>query len=270
VLPLWRDEVVVYLAPQRVAVTRLQRGFGQRVVASRHCDVPNGHAGDATAAFACLAELLTDSQWQDAAVRVVLADSWVRYGLVPAPAVALDADGRLSHARYVLADTFGDSLSDWTVTLTDVPPGKPYLACATPAPLRVELEDVLAAAQLKLVSLQPQLVVSFNAWRGHLPTDECWFVSLDERSLAAVHVVDGIWTRVHTARLSSEWTIELQRLRAFGRFTQASFGAGRLWVDAPLDMRSIGRAALPELEWLEPDARLANLPAFNVLQRVAA
>ena len=268
-LPLWRDEVVVYLAPQRVALTRLKRGLGCSVLASRQCEVVNGQAGDPAGAFACLTDLLTDSQWQDASARVVLADSWVRYGLVPAPAVSLDADGRLSHARYVLADIFGDSLADWTVTLTDVPPGKPYLACATPAPLRTELEDVLSAAQLRLTSLQPQLVVSFNAWRRHLPTEECWFVSIDEGSLAAVQVVNGSWNRVHTARLSAQWTVELQRLRAFGRFTEASFGGSRLYVDAPLTMRTQGREALPELDWLEPDDRLAKVPELDLLQRVA-
>jgi len=269
VLPLWRDEVVVYLAPHRVALTRLKRGLRSRIIASRQCDVANGSVGNPAASFACLTDLLTDSQWQNASARVILADSWVRYGLVPAPAVTLDADGRLSHARYVLADIFGDSLAEWTVTLTDVPPGKPYLACATPEPLRAELEGVLSSAQLRLTSLQPQLVVSFNAWRRQLPTDECWFVSIDEGSLAAVQVVDGIWNRVHTARLSAQWTVELQRLRAFGRFTEASSGGSRLFVDAPLNMRTQGREALPELDWLEPDARLSRVPEFDLLQRVA-
>jgi hypothetical protein len=112
-------------------------------------------------------------------------------------------------------------------------------------------------------------VVSFNAWRRQLPTDACWFVSIDEGSLAAVQVVDGIWKRVHTARLSAQWTVELQRLRALGRFTEASSDGSRLFVDAPLNMRTQGRAALPELDWLEPDGRLSRLPEFDLLQRVA-
>jgi hypothetical protein len=35
-------------------------------------------------------------------------------------------------------------------------------------------------------------------------------------------------------------------------------------------MRAEGRAALPELDWLEPDARLERLPEFSLLQRVVA
>ncbi len=268
--PQWRDEVVAYIAPRRVALVRIGRGLRPRVVASAESVVSGGHAGDPRPAFAALAELLADSLWQDASARVVLADPWLRYGIVPAPAVRLDADGRLSHARYVLADAFGDTLADWSITLTDVPPGRPYLACATPAPLRLELEDLLAAARLRLTSLQPQVIVAFNAWRHRLPAGESWFVTLDEGSLAAVQVIDGEWRRVHTARLSSDWTVELQRLRAFGRYTESQSGAGQLFVDAPLSMRAEGRAALPELDWLEPDARLERLPEFSLLQRVVA
>jgi hypothetical protein len=270
VLPQWRDEVVAYIAPHRVALARINRGLRPRVVASVESTLESNPAANPQAAFARLAELIADSQWQHAAARVVLADAWVRYGIVPAPAVNLDADGQLSHARYVLADHYGDTLSDWSITLTDVPPGRPYVVCATPSPLRSELSDVLAAAQLSLISLQPQLVVSFNAWRTRLPADESWFVSIDEGSLAAVHVVGGEWQRVHTVRLSSDWTVELQRLRAFGRYTESQAGAGQLYIDAPVSMRTDGRRALPELGWLEPDARQERMPVLNVLQRVVA
>jgi len=270
VLPLWRDEVVAYIAPHRVALARIRRGLRRRVSASIEADIDAAHAGDPQAAFARLAELLADSQWQNAHARVVLADAWVRYGIVPAPAVALDADGRLSHARYVLADQFGDTLSDWTMTLTDVPPGRPYLVCATPTPLRTELQDILSAAQLTLTSLQSQLVVSFNAWRRRLPSMEAWFVSIDAGTLAAVHVVNGNWSRVHTVRLSADWTVELQRLRAFGRYTETHAGSAPLFIDAPIAMRAEGRRALPELEWLEPDSRQEGMPMLNLLRRVVA
>jgi len=270
VLPLWRDEVVAYIAPHRVALARISKGLRPRVSATVEATIDGAQTGNPQAAFARLAELIADSQWQNANARVVLADAWVRYGIVPAPAVALDADGRLSHARYVLSDQFGDTLSDWTITLTDVPPGRPYLVCATPTPLRTELEDVLAAAQLTLFSLQPQLVVSFNAWRDRLPSAEAWFVSVDTGTLAAVQVVNGDWRRVHTVRLSSDWTVELQRLRAFGRYTETNIGSAPLFIDAPISMRADGRRALPELEWLEPDGSQEGMPMLNLLRRVVA
>ncbi len=267
-LPLWRDEVVIYFAPNRVALTRVTRGIRSRVVATRHCEVTGGSAGNPSAALACLSNLLTDDQWHGASARLIVADTWVRYGIVPAPVVKLDEDGRLSHARYVLADTFGDSLSDWVITLTDAPPGRTYIACAIPTALHAELEDVLLSVQLKLTSLKPKLVAAFDIWRKNLPFAEYWFVSLDEGSLAAVQITDGEWRRVHTARLGKEWPVELQRLRAIGRYTETSSGGGQLFVDATRSMRVTGMEALSDLTWLEPSTRQEGMPEFDLLQGV--
>jgi hypothetical protein len=270
VLPLWRDEVVAYVAPDRVALVRLNRGLRPKVVASVEVGIGADSARQPQTAFARLAELLTDTQWQNASAQVVLADYWVRYVIVPAPAIALDADGRLSHARYVLADQFGDAVSQWTVTLTDSPPGESYLACAMPSALPTEIGDVFSAANLTLKSLRPKLVVSFNAWRQRLSGDESWFVSLEEGSLAAVQIVAGHWHRVHTMRLPSDWVIELKRLKAFGRLAEERSGAGQLMIDAPTNMRELGQRELPELDWLEPDQRQEALPMLQLLKRVNA
>jgi len=93
---------------------------------------------------------------------------------------------------------------------------------------------------------------------------------VDTGTLAAVQVVNGDWRRVHTVRLSSDWTVELQRLRAFGRYTETNIGSAPLFIDAPISMRADGRRALPELEWLEPDGSQEGMPMLNLLRRVVA
>jgi len=254
VSPLWRDEIAIYLAPRKLALVRRARGLKPRVVAATVLAVPAGAVGDIGPVVARLADVLTEPTWHDAAARVVVADhSWARYGIVPWPATRLDAAGRLTHARYVLGDTYGEAVADWAVTLADTPPGHSYVACAMPATLRSALEDTLAPARLALVSLQPQLIVAFNAWRHRLPADDTWFVSLDDGLLSAVHLSNGAWDRVHMARLSPDWSVELERLQAFGRLTRAAGALGRMFVDAPAWMHR-GAAASDGLEWLEEDA----------------
>lgn len=266
----WRDEVVAHVAPHRVALTRIRRSLRGHAAQVQSSAVADGQAGQIAPAIECLRSLLSDSSFQDATVRVILGDAFVRYGVVPAPAVKLDADGRLSHARYILADLYGDSLSDWAITLTDAPPGQAYLACAMPSALKTDLEEALLAARLQLTSLQPQLVCAFQAWRRQLPADAGWFVTMDERTLTAVQLQDGEWRRIHTARLRDEWCPELQRLRALGRYTAAPDGDGRFYVDAPAAMRSFGREAMPDLDWLEPTARLAASAELLLLERTSS
>ena len=267
--PLWRDEIAIYLAPRKLALVRRARGVKPRVVAATELAVPEGTFGDIGPVFARLADVLTERTWHGAVARAVVADPWARYGIVPWPATRLDAAGRLTHARYVLGDSYGETVVDWAVALTDTPPGHPYVACAMPASLRSTLEDTLAPARLELVSLQPQLIVAFNAWRHRLPADDTWFVSVDDGSLSAVHLSNGAWDRVHMARLSPDWTVELERLQAFARLTQAAGAVGRMFVDAPAWMRSVAGAS-DGIEWLEGDGDGTQAHELALLQRVFA
>jgi hypothetical protein len=252
VSPLWRDEIAIYVAPRRIALARRARGVRPRVIAETEVAVLAGTFGDVGPVIARLADVLSEPTWQDATARVVVADSWARYGIVPWPATRLDAAGRLTHARYVLGDAYGEAVADWAVTLADGPPGRSYVACAMGAALRSALEATLAPARLSLVSLQPQLVVAFNAWRHRLPAEDTWFVSVEDGSLAAVHLTDGAWDRVHMARLSPDWSVELERLQAFGSLIRGAGARGRMFVDAPTWMRR-GAAANAGIEWLEEE-----------------
>ncbi|HEX9052947.1 MAG TPA: hypothetical protein VF841_20630 [Anaeromyxobacter sp.] len=267
--PRWRDEVAIYLAPRKLALVRRARGLRPRVVAETELTVLAGNAGGIGPVLSTLADVLTDPTWQGAAARAVVTDHpWARYGVVPPPPARLDAPARLAHARYVLGDAHGDAVADWAVTLADTPPGRPCVACATPATLRTALEDTLAPARLTLVSLQPQLVVAFNAWRRRLPADDAWFVRVDDGALSAVHLSHGAWDRVHLARLSADWSVELERLEALGRLTRPAGAEGRMLVDAPAWMRR-GAAARTGIEWLdEGDGEASHVCAL--LRRMAA
>jgi hypothetical protein len=258
VSPLWRDEVVIYFAPRRVALARRARGLRPRTVSETEIAV-DGHSSDFEPTMTRLEDALAEPMWRHAAVRVIIADSWIRYGIVPWPATRLPDDGRVSYARYVMAESYGDIVSDWHLSLSDTPPGFSYVACAMPVSLRTRLQGALAEAGLKLTSLQPQLVVAFNAWRHRLPAHDAWFVSLDDSSLAAVHLSNGIWDRVHTARISQDWMVELDRLQAFGRLHGSDGNSVRMLLDAPPWMRHVHSDSSKALSWLEPDGSHAQL-----------
>lgn len=252
-LPLWRDEIALYLAPRKLALVRRARGLKGQVVAATELAVQTGTAHDIGPVLARLADVLTERTWHGASVRAVVADHpWARFGVVPWPTAQLDDAGRLTQARYLLADTYGEAVSDWTVTLADTPPGRCYVACAMPAALQGALEDTLGPARLALIPLQPQLTVVYNAWRHRLPAEDAWFVRLDSESLSAVHLSDGAWDRVHMARVNEDWGVELERLQAFARLTRDPRAPARMFVHAPAWMRR-GAAIVPGIEWLEQE-----------------
>ncbi len=264
---LWRDEVTIALSPRRIALSRSARGVRPRVVAASEVAIPSGGGSEVAPVLARLSDVLADPTWHGAHARVVVADHpWVRYGIVPWPEARLDEPGRLTHARFILADAYGDAVADWSGAQADAPPGRSYVACAMPGTLPGTIREVLAPARLSLVTLKPRLVAAFEIWRHRIPADDAWFVCVDEGSLAAAHLSNGAWDRVHVTRPATEWQLELERLQAFDRTTRTARAPGRMLVEAPAWMRPAA-AASPGIEWLEPSS-VVRPPGLSVLRGI--
>ncbi len=246
---LWRDEVSIYVTPAKIALARRARGLKGAVVASTDILIEPA-ATDGRSAFERLAVALDERVWQDAAARVVVADAWARFAIVPPAAANLDEEARRAQARFVLADTFGEALSDWTLALEEGPPGRAGVVAAMPAWLSPALDAALGPARLRLVSLQPHLISAFNTWRRRLPAEDSWFVALEDGWLAAAHIESGAWDRVHMARMAPDSAIELERIQALARLTRTTLG-GRLFVAAHPALRERFQRPGSDLEWLD-------------------
>jgi len=253
VSPLWRDEIGIFLAPHKLALTRMARGVRPRSageVAWTNDIVEDTHWA---APLAALDGLLAKREWQGAVGRIVISDQWVRYAIVPYSAALSGEEERLTHARHVLTGIYGEVVSHWSVTLSDSRPGSPQVACALPANLLEELHLVLARHRVPLRSLQPQLVSAYNHWRSKLPDGGAWFVSIEQGSLAAARLAPGGWDRVHSVRIGADWTVELRRLQTFGRLASTTAQEGRVYVDAPAALRIAAGTSGADLVWLDEE-----------------
>jgi hypothetical protein len=254
VSPLWRDELAIFVSPRRIALARRACGLKARLTAAAEVAVVDGSGSDAIPAFTRLAQILTEPTWQDAAVRVVVANVWARFGMVPAPASRLDDAARRAHARYVLGDTYGEGIADWQVALEDAAPGRTSAACALPRDVMAALEGALAPARLKLISVQPCLVVAFNAWRRSLPRGDLWFIALEEGWVSAVEIIDGVWHRIHAARMPSDSNVEFERMQALARLARGPGSGARIFVEAPPALRARAQRIGSDIEWLAAEA----------------
>jgi hypothetical protein len=253
VSPLWRDEIGIYLAPHKLAMTRLARGVSPKSVGEANWT--NELADDThwSNALNALDALLSRSEWQGAVARIVISDHWVRYAMVPFSDALSGAAERQAHARHVLNGIYGEVVSQWAVTLADSRPGQAQVACALPASLLEELQLMLSRHRIPLKSLQPQLVSAYNHWRTRLPESGAWFVSIEQGSLAAARLGSGSWDRVHSVRIGADWAIELRRLQTFGRLASTQAQEGRVYVDAPAALRIAAGASGADLVWLDEE-----------------
>jgi hypothetical protein len=271
VSPSWRDEIGVHLSPRRVLMIRVARGFKRAVTARHEHAIICGDANDWTAPLGVLDHLLERSTWRGASLRVVLADCWVRYALVPWAMELRSADEHASHARQVLARLYGDAVSDWEICLSQSPPGRARVACAMPADLLRAVHDIHVRHDMKLGSLQPQLLAAYDNWRHRLPASGAWFVTIGEGTLAAARLGPRAWDRIHNVRIGSDWTRDLKRLQTFGRLACAHPEEGHVYVDAPTAWREGAESAANDLHWLEEDSSLTStLHQLGRMRRSAA
>jgi hypothetical protein len=271
VSPLWRDEVGIYLAQRRICMVRIRRGIRPSLAREENHTGPLAAAGW-DGVLALLEQQLAQRTWSDARVRVVISDQWVRHTVVPWSDALVSGAERLAHAHQLMAGTFGAAMSDWTVSLSEAPPGVSRLASAMPTALLEALREATLRYGQKLVSVQPQLIAAYNTWRHVLPTvAAAWFVTVEEGSLAALRMCgDGI-DRVHAVRIGLDWERELKRLQTFGRLASASPTDGRVYVDLPPALRALRPDMSADLEWLdEPSPPLTTLHQLEHLRRRAA
>lgn len=269
--PLWRDEIGLFVAPTRIVLARMKRGIQPVNVAERNIIVATRETHSWEAAIDALEVCLEDSAWHGANVRMIIADHWARYSIVPWSDALSDEAERVQHARLCMANTFGDVVSQWTVTVSDAPPGSSQVACAIPTALLDRIRPVIESHDLKIKSVQPQLIAAFNGWRDKLPRGDAWFVALDAGSLAAAHFTSTEWDCVRSVRIGTDWEIELKRLQTFGRLARTGNEESRVYVDAPKWIRDRAGNADPGFEWLaQTSGEAESEDRFPLLQRIYA
>ncbi|MEZ5500656.1 MAG: hypothetical protein R3E77_14685 [Steroidobacteraceae bacterium] len=252
--PLWRDEVGICLTPHSVLLNRVARGLHPKVVASETLEIHETGSGSWTTAVVRLRQALQDTRWQNANLRIVVADMWARYCIIPPhPELATDEE-RLRFGEHSLREIFGESMKDWASQLARTADDRPAIACALPRAMLEEILEISSAARLKLLSLQPHLVYAFNRVHDRIPDDSAWFVSIYDSTLSAVRIEARCWAEVRSVRIGKNWADEIKRLQAFGRLLNGQQAATRVLVDAPLWLRNVGTAFTDGLEWLEPQA----------------
>ena len=249
--PLWRDEIGVLLSPEKIVLTRMGRGL--RPVCDRHRTVivEDGSHTDFGPALGVLSREIADPLWQNANARVLISDRWARYSIVPWSDDLRGAQERATHARVFLERTYGATTEDWTVSLSDAEPGRSQVAAALPTSLLAQIESLLAGKVGPSISIQPQLIASFNVWRHRLPSSGGWFVCIDDGSFAAAQIGPEGWLRVQSVRIGHDWAAELRRLVKFSRLAALHGSDTRVFVDAPFALRvGASTESIDGLEWL--------------------
>lgn len=194
--PLWRDRLIVGLAPQRLTAIRLGKGLHPRPV--RQCEVGLEADDPATPwrpGLAAYQKLVRDAQWQTPSVDFVLSSHFVRYAVIPGDPGAQTEEERATLGSIVFRKTFGTLCQDWRITQSGARRGVSTLGAAIPTGLIDELRAG-ADKHASIHSIRPNLMEAFNRIADTLQSNSATFVLVELGRVTIGRVADGAWISI--------------------------------------------------------------------------
>ncbi|MBI5751141.1 MAG: hypothetical protein HZA59_03205 [Hydrogenophilales bacterium] len=210
--PLWRDQVYIALAPDRLVLVRVSGGLAPKVLAKTIVPVlavpPEGGWKPALDTLAKVQK--ANRQWQDAKTSVVLSNYFVRYQLIAWSDEIETDEEREAYVRASFSQVYGEGIADWAYSVSETGRGASWLAAAIDRPLLTQLDQAIGNSRSKLVSVMPHLMPAFNAARREIKCSDAWFVQVENKKLLLGLILGGHWQSIGSRQVSDEaWQQEL-------------------------------------------------------------
>ena len=202
-LRLFKDTLHIGLYADRVVLARVSGGFGARSTQQKTewvlqvADIAPG-----TAALDLLQQMLQEAHWHGADVRVQLSNSLVYYAIVPASPHLLGAAEEIALARLKLRQMHGGSDTDWDIRLGNLLSGQDQIAAALENGFVQRLRQILKQADLRLCSLEPLLMSTFNRVQRQLVGSDYWLALAEPGLLMLARLQGGNWVSLATVTMN--------------------------------------------------------------------
>ena len=205
--------------------------------------IGDGPELDRAALVAALAPALGQRRYAGLALSVTLSDEWVRLFMVAPPKNALRMQDVWTAAAMRFHTLYGDNPAQWRITCDDAV-DRQFLACAMPSALFSSIEALSRTYGLRLVSLAPDFVSTWNqvhrrlgrAWLGVVHEETVTIGCVEAApapALAAVHRLrlsadgDGPWLADQIRGVALRHGLaNPQDLKLFGRYVPALNAVG--------------------------------------------
>jgi hypothetical protein len=200
VSPSWRDRIEIFLAPDRVDLTRIARGLSPKpgLAHAQACDA-GANQGDWRPAVEALGGALASLAWRNADAQITLSHHFVRLALVPGIRAAANREERLELARHQLRTIYAERADAWQVALGEAG-ADAGIAAAIDRELATALRDALAPASIALVGMKPFLADAFNSARAVLGPEAAWLAVAEPGRVCVAHLEGERWTALRSQR----------------------------------------------------------------------
>jgi len=215
---LFPDELRISLAPDQVIVERRAVGLSLQGLRTRLLDRQilrvfgaggRDRYGEALQVMA--SALATIDDRQRCRVRVVLANSLVRYLLVPQNN-RLSPEDEAAVVRHCFQEVYGSAAEHWELRASPAPDVPVRIASGIERSLVDDLRGVVATAGVRLDSIQPRLMTVCNEHRRSLDSQRAWLMLVEPGNLCLGLIDQGELVRVRSLRVDAQWASDLPAL----------------------------------------------------------
>lgn len=198
-------DLELVLAPDRICGC-CRRGFPWR----RHEDrvaidvAPATGPSDWAAPLDALSGWLAQAGFARGRARVVLADCWARFALIP---WTDEIQGREEEQALALArfESQFQDMNGWVIKVAPATYGATRVACALEHGLLDGLETVFRSHRIRCDSLMPRFTATWNQVCASIASPEAMLVVLDTGSLVMATTRAGQWHSIRNVRCEPSW-----------------------------------------------------------------
>lgn len=234
-LPHWlsimTDELNVCIRPNSLVIRRFQGVAGktrcvdqQKIMLKKavdHMDVEGAYLAKV------LQTTLSQDRWQAKTARIVLANSFVRYAVLPWNPAIKTKEEKQAYLQHLFVSMYGDVVKGWNKTLSPAGFGQSAVASAIPTPIIQTIDEVFATLAIKLVSVQPYLMSVMNEAISVIKDQQlqtlCWLTVVSDGRLCLGLMAEGQWLWLKNVQQESDVIGQIELLIQRERLLNSEF-----------------------------------------------
>ncbi len=214
-----RDENRIVLRPDGVVLARMKRELSHhglkrqvQVIHDLPCAPATGEDLPWSGALRVLEAALPEFSGRNSCATVIISNHFMRYALIPWSDALNDEKEEMAYAQHSFREMYGRDSGTWELRIS---PGRgcmPQMASAVDTRLLGSLRELLGRSGINLKSIQPHLMLAYNACHSSLRDRSAWLALIEHGSLCLALLQKGRWSWVRSMRIGNNWHEELPRL----------------------------------------------------------
>lgn len=210
------NQLTVTLSIDSVAVINQSRGLGSRILQQQHVAVmPSAERTVWLQATRALESALAAMQIKPkATLKIIVANDFLRYLMLPCSPISMRPAEQHAYASATYREVYGAVADSWHIKLHDAAPNQATLVAALDENLLETLKQISVKHQLKLVSVQPNLMHAYNGLSKQVGKLNGYLVIVESRRLLLLSMLKGQCQNLRTIAATDDWQLELINLLA--------------------------------------------------------